>query len=59
LGLGNSAYLELFKNPVDVATVAYDNNDVSDEYTWAGAELSITTKKSVYLSTLCAQVTHL
>jgi endoglucanase len=37
-----------FKNPSDVSTGEYGDNNVSDEFIWAAAELYITTQKDEY-----------
>ena len=37
-----------FKNPADVSTGEYGDNNVSDEFIWAAAELYITTQKAEY-----------
>jgi endoglucanase len=37
-----------FKNPADVFTGEYGDNNVSDEFIWAAAELYITTQKDEY-----------
>jgi hypothetical protein len=37
-----------FKNPADVTTGEYGDNNVSDEFIWAAAELYITTQKAEY-----------
>lgn len=37
-----------FKNPSDVSTGEYGDNNVSDEFIWAAAELFITTKGNEY-----------
>ena len=37
-----------FKNPPDVSTGEYGDNDVRDEFIWAAAELYITTQKDEY-----------
>ncbi len=37
-----------FKNPTDVSTGEYGDNNVSDEFIWAAAELYITTQKGEY-----------
>jgi len=37
-----------FKNPADVSTGEYGDNNVSDEFIWAAAELYITTQKAEF-----------
>lgn len=38
-----------FKNPDDVITGQYDDNDFNDEFFWASAELYTTTGETIYL----------
>lgn len=42
----------LFKNPEDVVTGQYGDNDSSDDFYWAAAELLISTGKGMYLNYL-------
>ena len=41
-----------FKNPEDVNTGEYGDNDFSDDFYWAAAELYLTTKEQMYLDHL-------
>ncbi len=50
-----------FKNPADVSTGEYGDNNVTDEFIWAAAELYITTQKDeykTYLESRSASLTY-
>lgn len=43
---------EYFKNPADVQTGEYGDDDMTEEFWWAAAELYLTTKEQTYLDYL-------